>query len=338
MSSDPRNPRLPGTAAEIIRRINASQRPLLVSHVRMDGDAIGAELGLLHILRGRGKRPHAVNDGPIPQIYRFLPGDEEVGVSPDALRDDYDLVIVLDTPTWARIGRIGEHLRKGLDSISIDHHPQVESFASAAWVDASFSSVGEMVYRLACEAGWPVPPEAATALYTALVTDTGRFRFPNTTPASLRAAADLIEAGAQHVYVCDQVYDECSPNVLALQADVVGTLRLYAEGRIAVMFLSREMMARHEVDPIDTQEFADYPRSVRGTRVGLLLREMRDGRVKVSLRSRSGVNIEPVARKFGGGGHKEASGCEVEGTLESVSERVVAEVEASLPGREEPGA
>jgi phosphoesterase RecJ-like protein len=309
----------------------------LTSHIRLDGDAIGAELGLLHILKAQGKSPHAVNDSPIPQIYRFLPGIAEIGTSSDDLHTDYDLVVLLDTPTWERIGRIAESLPEDLDVVSIDHHLQVEHIGSAAWVDTSCSSVGEMIYRLARAADWGISAEAATALYTAIVTDTGRFRFPNTSPDALRAAADLIEAGTPHALVCEKVYDEWPPELLGLQSEVFASLSLHAGGRIAVMTLTRDMMARHNVDPIDTQEFADYPRSIRGVRIGVLLREMRDGRVKVSLRARSGVNIEPVARRFGGGGHKEAAGCEIEGELHRVADTVVSALGSCLPYDEEAG-
>ena len=335
MTSDLCIPRLPEAARKILQRLDVCRRPLLTSHIRLDGDAIGAEVALLHILRDLGKQPHVVNDSHVPQIYRFLTGIEEVGTSPDDLRADYDLVVLLDTPTWERIGRIGDRLPKNLDIVSIDHHLPVEQIGSVAWVDTSFSSVGEMVYRLARGANWPISPQAATALYTAIITDTGRFRFPNTSPDALRAAADLIEAGTTHAFVCEKIYDEWPPELLGLQSEVFASLSLYASGRIAVMTLTRDMMARHNVDPIDTQEFADYPRSIRGVRIGVLLREMRGGRVKVSLRARSGVNIEPVARRFGGGGHKEAAGCEIEGELQGVADTVVAALEASLASQEE---
>lgn len=289
----------------------------------------------MHILTGLGKQPHVVNDGTVPQIYKFLRGSELVGTSADALHDDYDLMVVLDTPTWDRIGRIGEHIPQKLDVVVIDHHPPVEEISPVCWVDPSFCAVGEMVYTMARGADWPISADAATALYTAIITDTGRFRFPNTSPNALRAAADLIESGTQHALVCEKIYDEWAPEVLALQSEVIASLTMHASGRIAVMTLTRDMMARHNVDPIDTQEFADYPRSIRGVRVGVLLREMRDNRVKVSLRGRSGVNIEPVARRYGGGGHKEAAGCEVEGDLQWVADTITRDVESCLLAEEE---
>ena len=320
-------PPLPAAALEVQRRVAACRRPLLVSHIRLDGDALGSELGLAHILRARGQHPHVVNDSAIPQAYRFLPGVNEAGTSAADLRGDYDLVIALDFSSWDRAKAIRERLPAHLPAVAMDHHPPVGRLGDADWVDTSCSSVGEMVYRLASSAGWPIPAEAATCLYAAILTDTGRFAFSNTTAASLRAAADLVDLGAQYVLAAQRIYQESSPALIALRAEALRTLKLYADGRIAVMRLTLGMFARTGADPIDTHDFADEPRSVRGARVGVLLREMGPpAQVKVSLRSHSGVNIEPVARKLGGGGHRQAAGCEVYGGMDEVERTVVAEL------------
>jgi phosphoesterase RecJ-like protein len=320
-------PPLPAAALEVQRRVAACRRPLLVAHIRLDGDALGSELGLAHILRARGQDPHVVNDSAIPQAYRFLPGVGEAGTSPADLREDYDLLIALDFASWSRAKAIRERLPAKLPAVAMDHHPPIERLGDVDWVDPSYSSVGEMVYRLASSAGWAVPPEAATCLYVAILTDTGRFSFSNTTASSLRAAADLVDLGAQHVLAAEKIYQETSPALIALRAEALRTLTLYANGRIAVMRLMLDMLARTGVDPIDTHDFADEPRSVRGARVGVLLREMGPpAEVKVSLRAHSGVDVEPVARKLGGGGHHQAAGCEVPGGMDEVERTVVAEL------------
>jgi phosphoesterase RecJ-like protein len=320
-------PPLPATALEVQRRVAACRRPLLVAHIRLDGDALGSELGLAHILRARGQDPHVVNDSAIPEAYRFLPGVGEVGTSAADLRKDYDLVIALDFASWSRAKAIRERLPAKLPAVALDHHPPVERLGDADWVDPSCSSVGEMVYRLASSAGWTIPPEAATCLYVAILTDTGRFAFSNTTASSLRAAADLVDLGAQHVLAAEKIYQETSPALVALRAEALRTLTLYANGRIAVMRLTLDMLARAGVDAIDTHDLADEPRSVRGAQVGVLLREMGPpAEVKVSLRAHSGVNVEPVARKLGGGGHHQAAGCEAPGGMDEVERTVVAEL------------
>jgi phosphoesterase RecJ-like protein len=330
----PSHPPLPATALEVQRRVAACRRPLLVAHIRLDGDALGSELGLAHILRARGQDPHIVNDSAIPEAYRFLPGVNEAGTSAADLRGDYDLVIALDLPSWSRAKAIRERLPANLPAVAMDHHPPVERLSDTAWVDPSCSSVGEMVYRLASSAGWAIPADAATCLYVAILTDTGRFAFSNTTAASLRAAADLVDHGAQHVLAAEKIYQENSPAFIALRGEALRSLRLYADGRIAVMRLTLDMLARTGVDPIDTHDLADEPRSVRGAQIGVLLREMGPPpEVKVSLRAHAGVNVEPVARKLGGGGHRQAAGCEVPGGMDEVERTIVAELTQLLgPG------
>ena len=322
---------LPDVAHEILARIEASARPILVSHIRLDGDALGSELALAHMLAARGAQPHVVNDGDIPEIYRFLPGASEAGVSPADLRGDYDLAIALDLPTWNRARAIRAALPQDLPAVSIDHHPPIEHVGQCEWVDTSMSSVGEMVYLLARAGGWSISPDAATCLYVALVTDTGRFTFSNTTADAMRVAADLIDLGAAHTLITEMLYQHESPALMSLRAEVMQGLKTYAGGRIALMTMTRELFDRTGVDPINTQEMADMPRSVAGAVVGVLLRELdADRRIKVSLRARSGFDIEPVARKCGGGGHHQAAGCEMAGTLAEVEQTIIAELTAAL--------
>lgn len=318
---------LPDAARATMRRIETSCRPLLVSHIRLDGDAIGSQLALAHMLKARGAEPHVVTNGPIPRVYQFLPGIQWVDTSVKALRGDYDLAVVLDTPTWDRVREIRDRLRDNLAFVSIDHHRPIQKMGDPEWVDSDSSSVGEMIYYLARAGRWHISPEAATCLYTAILTDTGRFTFPNTSPASLRVAADLIELGADQPTISEKVYQEESPQLLRLRGKAIEGLKLFADGKLALMSLTRAMMRQAGVEPVDTQEMAQIPRSLAGVVVGVLLREMTTpGMVKVSLRSRNGFNIEPVARAFGGGGHHEAAGCEIRGTLASVEEVVVERV------------
>ncbi len=324
-------PSVSDEARRVLCRIESARRPLIVSHIRLDGDALGSALALCHLLRRRGASPHAVSDSAIPHIYRFLPGVEGAGLSPAALTGDYDLVIAVDTPAWSRTGAMGRALPRGVARVSIDHHLPVERVGDPEWTDTRWSSTGEMIYALARAGGWTIGPEAATCLYVALMTDTGRFTFPNTTDRALHAAGDLVALGAEHVLAADKVYQDIPFGVLRLRAEALAGVRLFADGRAAVMTISDEMLRRNGVDPIDTQEMADFPRAVAGVSVGVLLREMRaEGKVKVSLRARRGVNIEPAARALGGGGHREAAGAEPSGTLEEVEARVRALLERTL--------
>ena len=314
---------VPEAAYKIAAALEKARRPLLTSHIRLDGDAIGSELALAQMVALRGAAPHVVNDGRVPKLYTFLPGADTVGATVDALRGDYDLVLCLDIPQRSRAGEIFAHLPDDIPVAAIDHHLFVEPVGDPEWRDTGISSTGEMVYRLAVAAGWRIPAEAATCLYAALLTDTGRFTFPNTTPSAMRCAARLMELGADTVRIAEEVYENDPPAVLALRAETIQSLRLHADGRIAVMMITRDMLTRHGVSPVDMHAFSDIPRGISGVRVGVLLMAL-DGEVKVSLRSRAGINVAPVARGFGGGGHPQAAGCEIAGDLVAAEQAVVA--------------
>lgn len=306
----------------IITALEKSRRPLLTSHIRLDGDAIGSELALAHILTARGITPHIVNDSAVPKIYAFLPGADKIAVTPDALRNDYDLVVCLDIPQRTRAGKIFQHLPSNIVVISIDHHPFIEPVGEPEWRDTSISSTGEMIYNLAVSAGRQISAQAATCLYVAILTDTGQFAFPNTTPATMRCVARLMELGADTVDIAERIYQNEPPNVLALRAETIQSLTLHADNRIAVMTVTRDMLARLCVKPIDIHTFSDIPRSIAGVRIGVLLRESEKG-VKVSLRSNPGINVAQIARQFDGGGHPQASGCEIHCGLAEAKQKII---------------
>ncbi|HRU05582.1 MAG TPA: DHHA1 domain-containing protein, partial [Candidatus Brocadiia bacterium] len=278
---------------------------------------MGSEMGLAHILAAMGKTPVAANDSEIPRALRFLPGLDRVCRPWTPGRLEGDLVVTLDTPSLSRLGRVGDCLPQGVDVVRIDHHRADEPAVCLTWEDTRQSSVGEMIWQMAAGRGWPLPAEAATALFVAIITDTGRFTFPNTRPSALTAAAALLDAGADHQAACRALYQSESLGLMRLKGEGVLGLRFVFGGKVAVMRLSLDMFRRHQVNPIDTQEFADIPRSVEGVHVGVLLREMDEaGKVKVSLRSHDGLDLRPVAREFGGGGHPAAAGCETTGGLD----------------------
>lgn len=315
--------RLPAAAQAVARRIAASDRPILTSHVRLDGDAVASELALAHSLAAMGKRPVIVHDGDIPKVFKFLPGIAQfVPDAPGPLEGD--LAVVLDCPTRKRIGKVADRLPMTADVVRIDHHRSDEEVGDLEWVAPSASSVGEMLYELLADQGWPLSPEAATCLYVAIVTDTGRLSFPNTSPRTVHVCARLMEAGADHVGANDALYRSEDWELMQLRAEAVQGMKRAMDGKVAVMRLTREMLNRYGVRPLDIQEFSDIPRAVTGVRVGVFLREMtQPGMVKISLRGCGDVDLRPVAREFGGGGHAEAAGCETRGDLDAVEAKVM---------------
>lgn len=345
--------KMKNTLKSIKKLINRSSKPLLTSHIRLDGDALGSELALYYALKDLGKDPAIINDSPIPRVYKFLvrevpvrevktaeaspPGADAGGgavLSSPGEDKGFDLVISVDTPVKDRLGKVARLFSDPTPVINIDHHPpQADggNFGTVNWVDTGKCATGEMVYDLLRSAGWKITPRIAEALYVAIVTDTNRFTNPNTTSETLRAAAHLIDCGADPTETGNHLYKANTYGQLQLAARATETMKFFGGKRIATIWLTREMMKEAHTPSIDTQDFPDIPASVEGVSVGVLLRELGEpNKVKVSLRSRDGVDVNRVAQKFGGGGHKGAAGCELQGTIEEVQGVVVKEVEKAL--------
>lgn len=316
---------------EIHNRIKQYQRFLITTHVRADGDGIGSEIALYHALTGMGKSVCIVNDSPIPQIYKFIIPDAGMCIYPEVSKEHAEVVFTLDSPTLERLGKIQGIIPNDAIIINIDHHISNEYFGNINWVAEDVCATGAIILALLKEMNIDITPDIATALYVAIVTDTGRFTHSNTTPEALRAAAFLIERGARHTEISKNVYNTNPFNLTQLHAQVLHTINLHAGNRIATVWLTKEMLEKTHVDAIDTQEFADIPVSIDGVTIGVLFREMtKPNWVKVSLRSRNGFDVNAIAKKFGGGGHKYAAGCEIQGGIADVQQRILGELEKAL--------
>ena len=316
---------------DIYNVIKRYDRFLITTHVRADGDGIGSEVALYYALKRMGKSVSIANDSPIPQIYKFIIPDTGIYVHPEIPKDRAEVVFTLDCPTLDRLGKTQGIIPKDAIIINIDHHVSNEHFGKINWVSEEMCATGEIVLHLLKGGNIDITPDIATALYVAIVTDTGRFTHSNTTPEALRMAAFLIERGARHVEISKHVYNTNPYNLLKLNALALNTVNLHAGNRIATLWLTRKMLVETGINPIDTQEFTDIPISIDGVVVGVLLREMTEPNwIKVSLRSRNGFDVNTVANKFGGGGHKYAAGCEIQGTITEVQRLILDELEKAL--------
>lgn len=316
---------------EIHSIVKHYQSFLVTTHVRADGDGIGSEVALYHTLAGMGKKVCIVNDSPTPQMYKFITPSGGVYIYPQFPKDRAEVVFALDSPNRERLGRTQEIIPEDAVIINIDHHISNEYFGTVNWVAEDMCATGEIVLTLLKGMNVDITADIATALYVSIVTDTGRFTHSNTTPECLRAAAFLIEQGARHEEISKNVYNTNSFNLIQLRAQVLNTLSLHAGNRIATIWMAKEMLEKTNVDAIDTQEFADIPVSLEGVTVGVLFRDMTKPHwVKVSLRSRDGFDVNIIARKFGGGGHKYAAGCEIEGNIAEVQAIILEELKKAL--------
>jgi phosphoesterase RecJ-like protein len=308
----------------LLVKIRQGNRFLLSSHVSPDGDSIGSALGLARVLRGMGKGALIWMSDPVPGVYAGLPGVDRVHVGPEppgGFPERFDAIVALECPSLDRSG-LDQHLT-GLPVLNIDHHLGNQHYGDVNWVDTAAPSVGEMIYRLARGLNTALDAETANLLFMTIVTDTGGFRFSNATDAAFEASAQLVREGARPDLVAQRIHENRPAAALRLLAEVLATLELHHEGRIATVLLTREMMARAGADPSHGEGLVDYPRKIAGVQAVALVRERADGKAKVSLRSRGEADVEKIARAHGGGGHQNAAGFETAGTPEAVKEQVV---------------
>lgn len=316
------------------RELVAGRRVALSTHINADGDGCGSEAGLARLLAQRGMSVRIVNPTPWPDHFGFLLGDDVEDCSadgPDGL-DSIDLLIVLDISDVRRLGGLTDRVRKlTVPRLVIDHHIASDDRAGEVLLsDTTACATGELIYDLARELGFEITPRVARSLYTAILTDTGGFRFSNTTPRCHAVAADLLAAGVDPEEMYQRVYAAAPVGRIRLLADVLQTLGVDEQTGIAWLSLPAGMMERYKVRQEDLDGIVEHARSIAGTRMALFFRDLGHGKVKVSFRSTGGVDVNAFARTFGGGGHARASGALIVGSLEDVRERVLAAARASL--------
>jgi phosphoesterase RecJ-like protein len=297
-----------GAAVAFLRR---ATRVLITSHSAPDGDAIGSELGMLELVERTGGVARVVNRDPHPASLAFLPGLDRITVAqglPAGFATAFDLAVVLECPGLDRPGFGG--LEK-LPLLNIDHHLANERYGALDFVDEEAPAVGELVLAMAAAAGIEVSPSMATCLYTALVTDTGDFRYSNATPRAFAAAARLVTVGARPHVIAESLHEHVPERVVRLTAAALSTLELLAGGRLALITCDRAMVAATGARPEDTESLINIPRGIDGVQAAVLIKDFANGGVRVSLRSRGDLDVQSVAREFGGGGHRNAAGCTI---------------------------
>lgn len=333
MTSTP--PTTTSAAADEVAALVRSGRLCLTTHVNPDGDGLGSEVGLVHILRAQGIEAVITNPSPTPERFDFLFADlpkvDRSGQGVKELRRA-DAILVLDIADLGRLGGLAETVReRGVPVGCIDHHASAGVLpAGPRYIDDSAAATGELIYLLARQLGWSVPPEAARALYVALVTDTGGFRFSNTRPRTLQVASELLALGVDTEQIYLDVYASAPIGRPRLLAEVLQTLVVEEPIGLAWVTVPPGAIQRHAVDPDDLDGAVEHARSIRGVRMALLFREMSGGRIKVSLRSVGTVDVAELARRFGGGGHTKAAGMAIAGTLPDVQASVLEAARAYL--------
>jgi phosphoesterase RecJ-like protein len=294
---------------DVLHQIERRDRFVLTSHARPDGDAIGSALACCQVLRAMGKQADVVLHDGVPRIYRTLPFADQV-MQASRVAGDYEAAIILECDSIHRT-RL-----EGLEDrflISIDHHVSGRPFAHVNWIDPHAVATGEMVFRLAREAGTPFSPEIATCLYTALMTDTGSFMFQGTNEHTFALARELVLAGADPSHCARSIYFAHSVAKMRLLGEALRNLN--TEGRVGWTWVTMEQMERCEAKEEDCEGLVNYVLSIGEVEAAAFFRELPDGRFRVSLRSKGKLDVARVAEGFGGGGHECASGCSLDGPL-----------------------
>ena len=303
---------------------------LMLGHVHPDGDVLGTLLALGLALDAVGWSVTCAGPHPVPEALAFLPGSERWQVWPAAPRR-FDLVVLTDCPNPDRSEGLLEAARQPSGHVlNIDHHPDNRRYGSIDWIDPSAAATGEMVFDLIRALGLPITPEIALNLFTAIHTDTGSFRYSNTTPTTFRIAAELAAAGADPSLVSDRLYQRRPPGALNTLGEVLRRVEVSADGQMAWLTVPRSLASDAFMA---SEDLVTYPRSIAGVKVAVLLREEGPGLVKASLRGKGEVPVNAIAHRFGGGGHENAAGCTLRGTLETASEALLAAVRSALAGK-----
>ncbi len=329
---------VPSARREAIRRLAAELRPgmtvALSTHINADGDGCGSQTALARLLGQMGVRAVIVNPTPWPELFRWLLGDDVEDRSAEGAKalKSVDRLVVLDISDVSRLGQLAEAVRAlPSDALVIDHHlPGDEPPGKTMLSDTAACATAELVFDFARDRGLTITPSIAKSLYTALVTDTGGFRFGNTSPRCLAVAAELLTAGVDPEAMYARIYGSVPLGRLHLLRDALDTLEVDMPHGMAWVKVVAGALERHGVSSEDLDGVVEHPRSIAGVRLALLFRDLGHGKVKVSFRSLSGVNVNTLARAFGGGGHARASGALIAGSLADVEQRVLVEARQLL--------
>lgn len=294
---------------------------LITTHIDPDGDAIGSTFSLAWILQAMEKDPIVYLRDPIPYMYQFLPKPRKVvhSMMPDGA---FDAVFALDCGNLFRVGTGYERLKNMGPIVNIDHHTTNETFGVINLINEGASSVGEILYNLFGRLEAPITFEPAVNLYTAILTDTGSFRYPNTNPEAFLICEEMIRVGVSPSYVAQMVYENHPKERFQLLGSVLATLETYNKDSVAIARVTQDMFRTTGTTREYTEGFVEFIKEIRGIDVAILVREINAQQCKISMRSKGNTDVAKICSLFGGGGHKKAAGCTIDGTIREVQERL----------------
>jgi phosphoesterase RecJ-like protein len=306
----------------IVEAIKKSTTFFIAGHLKPDGDTVGSALALASLLKRLKKKAYVYSGEPLPDFLTFLKGSDRIIVTSKATRE-FDCAIILECADLDRMGNLISSEQAAL-IVNIDHHAHFSNFGDINYVNPGASSSAEQVYYLFKHMKMPFTINEAEALYTGLVTDTGKFQQANTTPSALLMAADLLTVGLEPARLYDKLYATQPLSSLNLLGLALNTLKTAQSGKIAYLEITRAMYRRAHSNVTETEGIINYCMMMPGVCVGILFRETEvPGIIKVSFRSRNSFDVNKVSKHFGGGGHRNAAGCSINGTMAIAKERVL---------------
>ncbi|HSU19509.1 MAG TPA: bifunctional oligoribonuclease/PAP phosphatase NrnA [Acidobacteriaceae bacterium] len=303
--------------SRLLHILRENETFLVTSHSRPDGDAIGSALGMLHLLEGMGKNVIVAFADSIPSMYRCLPGVERIrSAAPPDFYPDVAILLECDSIERTGFSRLDARMM-----VNVDHHLSGRNFADYNWIDPQACAVGAMVYDLAVASGLEITPDIASCLYVAVLTDTGSFTYASTVASTFGLAEHLLECGADSAGIAQAIYFSNTESKVRLLGAALSNMEI--EGEIAWSIISRGEMQEAQATTEDCEGIVNYLIGIAGVRAAVFMRELpAGGCFRLNLRSKGTVDVAEVAERFGGGGHRNASGCTVDGTRQEVSERV----------------
>lgn len=319
---------------KVISAIRRHKKFLISGHVEPEADAIGSQLALASLVRRLGKKPVIIDQDPPPISCDFMPGINSIVLYKDLNKKvlkDIDCALVVDCPTLERTGKVAGLITKNMEIVNIDHHVSNDYFGRVNWVDEKGAATGAMIFEIFKRLGLKLTKGEAINIYSAILIDTGSFRFSNTTAKTHIIASELIKNGLDTNLIFERLFEMKAYDVTHLLGRSLSTLSRTGDGKIVWMWITREMMSKTGARLKDAENFIGFARAVRGSKVALLFKESEEkGLVKVSIRGKNGVDVNKIACKFGGGGHVAAAGFSIKASRREAERRVLAEVSKHL--------
>lgn len=318
--------------AEAARFLREHDDFLVVSHIHPDGDAVGSTCAVGWILDQLGKRNLLCNESVIPKKFRFLRRGNEIADYAGRRSDrKFRYVVCVDCADYQRIGSIAEWIAEDALIVNIDHHPTNDRYGTVQVVREDAAATAELLFDLAEELKLPLTTDMAECIYTGILTDTGGFRYANTSPRVMQIASQLLTYGISPGTLAEELLEKTSFAHILLLKKALTTLSFTEDRRIAWVCAWKKDIEEAGAGNEDMDGLVNYPRNIEGVEVGLLFKQMSDSEVKVSFRASSRVDVSRVAQQFGGGGHVRAAGATVRGDMDEVVARVVEATRLALP-------